>query len=487
VCVCASQNEEDLALLSDLGVIFLLFEMGLELNTARLQALAKYAFGLGLAQILLSTAAFAAFELPVGNAFGSNLLMNLFGAPRDIVDIRTVDEALVIGAALSLSSSAFVLQLLGERGERGTRFGAATLGILLMQDIAVVPLLVLLPLYEGMHSSGVADAMTMAAATPSTADLLQRGAVALLGLGLVAGVSKLLLRRVFDLIASTSSEEAFVALCLLSVTGTSFATKELGFSDTLGAFLAGAVLAETNYRKQVEKDIKPFRGLLLALFFVTTGTSIDLELLAQQWPNVLALLAGLIVIKTAIVALAGPFVGLSRAESVRTGLLLSQGGEFAFVLLSLAEELEVLPGVTNRLLIIVVVLSMALTPVLAELGEKAYVLLDGGDAAAEAEAAAAAARKEAKKKAIKAAKAVEAAEAAAAVALELELELAAAGEVLTDAEFEGEDLRTVGDCAECCLTDDELGGDFVVTAAAADAAAAAAAAAAANDDAAAAD
>jgi Kef-type K+ transport system membrane component KefB len=130
-------------------------------------------------------------------------------------------------------------------------------------------------------------------------------------------------------------------------------------------------LAETNYRTQVESDIRPFRGLLLGLFFVTTGTSIDLQLLLREWPNVIALLAGLIAIKTAIITAIGPRVGLSLSESVRTGLLLSQGGEFAFVVFSLANRLGVLPLELNRLLIIVVVLSMALTPFLNELGRNA--------------------------------------------------------------------------------------------------------------------
>ena len=143
--------------------------------------------------------------------------------------------------------------------------------------------------------------------------------------------------------AESRSPEAFVALCLLTVTGTSLLTQKLGFSDSLGAFLAGALLAETNYRTQVEADIRPFRGLLLGLFFVTTGTSIDFNLLTKEWPNIFALLAGLIAIKTAIITALGPRVGLTLAESVRTGLLLSQGGEFAFVVFSLANQSVLLP------------------------------------------------------------------------------------------------------------------------------------------------
>ncbi|EPS60611.1 hypothetical protein M569_14192, partial [Genlisea aurea] len=171
-------------------------------------------------------------------------------------------------------------------------------------------------------------------------------------------------------VAETRSSEAFVAMCLLTLAGTSLLTQKLGFSDTLGAFLAGALLAETNFRTQIEADIRPFRGLLLGLFFVTTGTSIDMELLIREWPNVFTLLAGLIVIKTLIISAIGPRVGLTLRESVRIGFLLSQGGEFGFVVFSLANRLGVLPLELNKLLIIVVVLSMALTPLLNDIGKK---------------------------------------------------------------------------------------------------------------------
>ena len=361
------RDETNVAELSELGVLFLLFEQGLELSFDRLKALAKYAFGLGLVQVLASTAVFTAFELPVGDAFGTRLLTTFFGAAPELVEIRSFDEALVIGGALSLSSSAFVLQLLAERGELATPYGRATLGVLLLQDIAVVPLLVILPLYEAAKTGGsaIGDASVLAELGPIAVK-----AVAGLGALLLGG--RVILRRCFEVVAAARSQEAFVALCLLTVTGTSLLTQKLGFSDTLGAFLAGVLLAETNYRSQVEADIRPFRGLLLGLFFVTTGTSIDTELLAREWPNVLGLMGGLVVVKTAIVTAAGPLVGLSRAESVRTGLLVGQGGEFAFVVFSLANDLGVLPIELNKLLIIVVVASMALTPALAQAGQLAY-------------------------------------------------------------------------------------------------------------------
>ncbi|KAL3614413.1 K(+) efflux antiporter 3, chloroplastic [Castilleja foliolosa] len=354
------RNITDVKVLSEWGILFLLFEMGLELSLSRLKALAKFAFGLGLTQVLLSTLAFTAFELPPNGAIGTKILEFLFHSRSDLVNIRSIDEAVVIGAALSLSSSAFVLQLLAEKGELPTRFGSATLGILLLQDIAVVPLLVILPVLESQN-------LVEGSIWPM---LAKESLKALLGLGVLSLGGKFLLRRVFEVVAETRSSEAFVALCLLTVAGTSLITQKLGFSDTLGAFLAGALLAETNFRTQIEADIRPFRGLLLGLFFVTTGTSIDMQLLIREWPNVFSLLAGLIVIKTLIITAIGPRVGLSLQESIRIGLLLSQGGEFGFVVFSLANRLGVLPLELNKLLIIVVVLSMALTPLLNDVGRK---------------------------------------------------------------------------------------------------------------------
>ncbi|KAH7675324.1 putative K+/H+-antiporter-containing protein [Dioscorea alata] len=360
------RNLTDVKVLSEWGILFLLFEMGLELSLARLRALAKFAFGLGLIQVILSTFAFTAFELPPNAAIGTKILEYLFHSRPDLVNIRSVDEAVVIGAALSLSSSAFVLQILSERGELPTRFGSATLGILLLQDIAVVPLLVILPVLESQNFVEESIWPTLAAESLK----------ALGGLGLLSLGGKYLLRRIFEVVAESRSSEAFVALCLLTVAGTSLLTQKLGFSDTLGAFLAGAILAETNFRTQIEADIRPFRGLLLGLFFVTTGTSIDMQLLFREWPNVLSLLAGLIAIKTLIITAIGPRFGLTLQESVRIGFLLSQGGEFGFVVFSLANRLGVLPLELNKLLIIVVVLSMALTPLLNEIGRKAAELID---------------------------------------------------------------------------------------------------------------
>lgn len=373
------RNLEEVEKLSELGVLFLLFEMGLELSIDRLRALARFAFGMGTLQMIICTLAFTVLGLPPGgDAYFSQFLEKVLHASPALAELRTVDEAIVIGAALSLSSSAFVLQLLRERGELDTKFGQATLGILLLQDIATVPFLVLLPLVEGNNSALLEGADTISL-------LQQLGPTALKtlgGLGIVLLGGRLFMRRVFELVAEARSEETFIALCLLSVTGASLLTQRMGFSDTLGAFVAGVLLSETNFKTQVEADIQPFRGILLGLFFVTTGSSLDVGLLVQEWPLALALLSGLLALKISVISALGPMFGLTRAESVRTGFILSQGGEFAFVLLALANQLNVLPAELNRLLIIVVVLSMALTPLLTEVGKTfaAKLTAPGGEA-----------------------------------------------------------------------------------------------------------
>jgi len=365
------RDPDDIAIISEFGILFLLFEMGLELNTERLQALARYAFGVGLPQVAATTAVFTILSspavLPGIGGIGEGILERVFHAPAPLVSIRTVDEAVIIASALALSSSAFVLQLLQERGELATRYGAGALGVLLMQDIAVVPLLVLLPLIEAagglesdFGSSGLLDG-----AVPASLKAL--GA-----LGLVVLASRTVLRAAFDFVAEARSTEAFVSLCLLTVAGTSFLTDEIGFSDTLGAFLAGVLLAESDKRNQVEVDIKPYKGILLGLFFLSTGASVEYEVFVRNWPSIFALLGGLLAVKTLVLIPFGRFGGmLSWADSTRLGILLSQGGEFAFVMLALAKDLGVLPYELNKLLIIVVILSMALTPALAEFAKVA--------------------------------------------------------------------------------------------------------------------
>eukprot|EP00607_Mallomonas_marina_P010758 CAMPEP_0182421836 /NCGR_PEP_ID=MMETSP1167-20130531/7354_1 /TAXON_ID=2988 /ORGANISM="Mallomonas Sp, Strain CCMP3275" /LENGTH=832 /DNA_ID=CAMNT_0024599371 /DNA_START=104 /DNA_END=2602 /DNA_ORIENTATION=+ len=353
----------DMETLAEFGVLFLLFEQGLELTVDRLKSLSKYAFGMGTLQMLISTLSFFAFPF-VG---GVKLLEYFFLSRADVVNITRLDEALVIGATLSLSSSAFVLQILKEKGQLATKFGSASLGILLFQDIAVVPLLVLLPILESTESVD---------ASASLALLGMTFVKAIVGLGGILVFGGALVRFLFSLVAQSKSSETFVALCLLVAVGTGELTDALGLSSTLGAFAAGTLLAESNYRTQIEADIKPFRGLLLGLFFLTTGASVDPFVIQQQLPTAIGLLAGLIAFKATIITALGPIFGLSLSESVRTGFILSGGGEFAFVLLTLADKLNVIPNQLAKILVGVVVMSMALTPTLSSLGDKAAAFVD---------------------------------------------------------------------------------------------------------------
>lgn len=324
--------------LAELGVVFFLFEMGLELSTSKLKSLGADVFGLGTSQFLVTGAL-----ISVAAMFAK-------------VPITT---AIVIGAGLALSSSAFVLQLLAERGEVGTRFGRAGFGILLFQDLAVVPVLVLTPLLAG---SGGASAVISAISVASVKAALALTFIVLMG--------KNFLQPVFRFVARAKSPEAFIAVILLTVLGTSSLTQALGLSDTLGAFLAGVMLAETKYRHQVEADIKPFRGLLLGLFFITVGFSIDLKLAMANLGTVATLVTGLLAVKTAVISAAGVAIGMSLGSALRTGLLLSQGGEFAFVIFGLAQGVGVLPVDLSQLLLLVVAISMALTPALADIGQR---------------------------------------------------------------------------------------------------------------------
>jgi Kef-type K+ transport system membrane component KefB len=358
------EDLSDMEALAEFGVLFLLFEQGLELTVERLQSLSKYAFGMGTAQVLLCTIAFFAFPFLGGVQF----LEFFVGSDANVVDITRIDESLVIGAALSLSSSAFVLKILQEKGQLSTKFGSAALGILLMQDIAVVPLLVLLPIIES-NDSGVLSLTDQIALLGATV------AKAVLGLGGILIIGGAIVRSLFAIVAKSQSSETFVALCLLVAVGIGALTDSLGLSSTLGAFVAGTLLAESNYRTQIETDIKPFKGLLLGLFFLTTGASVDPYVIQEQWPTVFALLFGLLAFKTAIITALGPIFDLTKAESVRTGLLLSGGGEFAFVVLTLADKLRVIPDQLAKILVGVVVLSMALTPYLSILGDQLAVFI----------------------------------------------------------------------------------------------------------------
>lgn len=323
-------------ILAELGIVFFLFEMGIELSIERLISMKRDVFGLGLSQFLITAAAIAG----VGK---------FLGLPANAV--------VVLGGGLALSSSAFVLQLLKDKSQLATRFGKASFGVLLFQDLAVVPLLVVTPILAG-GGSGLAAALGSA--------VLKAG----IALGSIAVAGRYLLNPLFKKVAAAQSQEAFLGVILLTVLSMSFMTEGLGLSNTLGAFLAGVLLSETKYRYQVEADIAPFRGILLGLFFVTVGFEIDLALIFSNLPAVSAIVLGIMTIKTLVLTLLSLAFGLSYSVSQQTGLILSQGGEFAFVAFGLARSLGILDVPTTKLLLTSVSLTMALTPAVATIGEK---------------------------------------------------------------------------------------------------------------------
>lgn len=341
------RDVEDVGQLADFGVLFLLFEMGLELSLDRLRKLRKYAFGMGTLQIALTSIVLGLGAFAMGG---------------------TITESAVVGTALSLSSSAFILQILTERGERQSRAGVATFGVLLMQDIAVVPLLLLVPFF----GAGKLDPPHVARLAPSALHAVRDGArhiVATLGtLNFIVLAGGAFLKRVFTFVADSRSSEAFTSAVLLTVLGTALMTEEIGLSMTMGAFLAGVLLAESSFRSRIKVDLEPFRGLFLGLFFITTGMSLDISLFVRQPAAIAFLISSLVFCKSVVTTAVGLPFGLSLAESLRVGLLLGQGGEFAFVLFALANKLGYIGNSVNAFLTTTVVATMALTPLLYEAG-----------------------------------------------------------------------------------------------------------------------
>ncbi|XP_010273118.1 PREDICTED: K(+) efflux antiporter 2, chloroplastic-like [Nelumbo nucifera] len=329
--------------IAEFGVVFLLFNIGLELSVERLSSMKKYVFGLGSAQVLVTAV--------------------VVGLVAHFVSGQPGPAAIVIGNGLALSSTAVVLQVLQERGESTSRHGRATFSVLLFQDLAVVVLLILIPLISPNSSKGgvgfqaIAEALGLAAAK------------AIVAITAIIAGGRLLLRPIYKQIAENQNAEIFSANTLLVILGTSLLTARAGLSMALGAFLAGLLLAETEFSLQVESDIAPYRGLLLGLFFMTVGMSIDPKLLVSNFPVILGTLGLLISGKAILVALVGRLFGISIIAAIRVGLLLAPGGEFAFVAFGEAVNQGILSSQLSSLLFLVVGISMALTPWLAAGGQ----------------------------------------------------------------------------------------------------------------------
>uniref|UniRef100_A0A0D9ZSL9 DNA mismatch repair protein MSH3 n=1 Tax=Oryza glumipatula TaxID=40148 RepID=A0A0D9ZSL9_9ORYZ len=330
--------------IAEFGVVFLLFNIGLEDISAYHFLPAAFCGKAKLNEEVLATTA----------AVG--MIAHRFA-------VLPGPAAIVIGSGLALSSTAVVLQVLQERGESTSRHGRATFSVLLFQDLAVVVLLILIPLISPNSSKGgvgfqaIAEAMGMAAVKAIAAIT-----------AIIAG-GRLLLRPIYKQIAENRNAEIFSANTLLVIFGTSLLTARAGLSMALGAFLAGLLLAETEFSLQVESDIAPYRGLLLGLFFMTVGMSIDPKLLLSNFPAISVILGLLIIGKTMLVTFIGRVFGISTIAAVRVGLLLAPGGEFAFVAFGEAVNQGLLSPQLSSLLFLVVGISMALTPWLAAGGQ----------------------------------------------------------------------------------------------------------------------
>jgi len=352
--------------LGDFGILFLLFSEGLEVTSSRLQRLTNF-LPLGLAQISLSSATLSAAILN----FPELLERFLPSLDAGLINVRNPSEALVLSFAGTLSTSAFIFPVLKERGWEEDDAGQAATSILLLQDLAVAPLLVLLPYVVGQ---GETDYAAIAFLTMK----------AIVGFGSVIVVGSWLLRYLFQWVAQTRSTETFVALCLLVSAGMGSIAKMFGLTDTAGAFCAGVLLANTNYRAQIQADIAPFKGILLGIFFMDAGSAFDTGLVYEEWPTIVVGSLALLGVK-ALTLLGATRVPewmepnrLPKADGIRISLLLSGGGEFAFVVLALAEKLQVLPSNLGSLLTAIVLITMGLTPVLGSLAatlSEPYVMM----------------------------------------------------------------------------------------------------------------
>jgi monovalent cation:H+ antiporter-2, CPA2 family len=342
---------EQTSFLGDYGIVFLLFAIGLELSFERLKAMRKYVFGLGTLQIILTSGVISSILIWTG--------------------MSTV-VAIVIGIGMSLSSTAIVLQVIKDMKKQSTQLGRISLAILLQQDFTVVPLLVVIPiLAQGENSNSVLlEAVGMS---------MLKAAIALC---VIFAMGRLFLRPIFKIISSnveTSNNELHVAATLLIVLAAAWSTEHFGLSLALGAFMAGILVAETEFRSKAEESIEPFKGLLLGLFFMSVGMTIDVGYIKQQIVKILIFSIALILIKSLIIALLCMLFKLRKGVSIQTGLLLSQGGEFAFILCTLATKNNLISPELEKMLLVIVTCTMALTPLLSLLGNRLSYYFSSGE------------------------------------------------------------------------------------------------------------
>jgi len=354
------QEGDDVMHFAEFGVVMMLFLIGLELQPALLWRLRVPILGLGGLQVGVTTLGLAAISF-------------LFGLSWQM--------ALAVGMILSLSSTAIVLQTLNEKGLMRTEAGQSSFSVLLFQDIAVIPMLALLPLLAGVESSSASlatNGVLFVEQTAAQGTALLPWQQALLVMGTVGGIiagGRFLMRPVFRFIAASRSREIFTATALLLVIGVALAMQQVGLSPALGTFVAGVVLAENEYRHELESDIEPFKGLLLGLFFISVGASINFNLLIQQPLLILGLVLSLAIVKFILLLGLGRLFQLELSQNLLFAFALAQGGEFAFVLFSFAAQSQVLAPAVVELLVVVVAMSMILTPLLIILYDRLVLSL----------------------------------------------------------------------------------------------------------------
>ncbi len=342
--------------LAEFGVVFLMFVIGLEFNLPRLRSMRHLVFGLGLSQVALTILCAVAGNAVLGWVFA--LAGRSWGLDWH--------SAVALGGALAMSSTAVVVKLMAERLELESEHGRRVMGVLLFQDLAVVPLLVLIPAL-GSAPERMATALGLAGLK----------AALLLTLLLVGG--QRVMRWWLTIVARRKSEELFVLNLLLVTLGLAYLTEAAGLSLALGAFVAGMLIAETEYKHQVETDIRPFHDVLLGLFFITIGMKLDADAVWRQWPLVLLMTVLPVLFKFALVTALAKWFGAATGVALRTGLYLAQAGEFGFVLLTLAMQQKLLPASLQSPVLASMVLSMLATPFLVLYSNRIVMRLSSSD------------------------------------------------------------------------------------------------------------
>jgi CPA2 family monovalent cation:H+ antiporter-2 len=327
-------NREEITHLAEFGVVFLMFTIGIELSWKRLRTLRRYVFGVGALQVAVCTAA-------------------LGGLASLVVPSRTA--AILVGLALALSSTAIVVPVLAGQKRLSAPVGRATFSVLLFQDLAVAPILFTIAMLGSEGEGTMLGAFFWA---------LGQAALALV---VIVGAGRLLLRPFFALVAATQSSELFMAACLLVVLATGLVAAVSGLSMALGAFIAGLLLAETEYRRAIEATIEPFKGLLLGVFFVTIGMGLDPARLIETPVPILIAALGLLAVKTSLVFTLGRLFGLATPVAAEAALLLAPGGEFAFVIVGGAMAAGLVPAGLGQSVLLVTTLTMVAIPLLARL------------------------------------------------------------------------------------------------------------------------